>query len=125
MIAFTDDHREGYGIEPICRVPPIAPSIHHAHAACGADPALGSARSRRDAMPRAEVRRVHAENFGVYGVRKVWRQHVRTRTPVAHCTVARLMRQMDPRGAAFGKKARTTVPDIHQYCQRSMPMAIM
>ncbi len=74
MIAFIDDHRGTYGVEPICRVLPIAPSTYHAHVAQRADPALGSARSQRDGMLRAEVRRVHAENFGVYGVRKVWRQ---------------------------------------------------
>ncbi len=33
MIAFIDDHREAYGVEPICRVLPIAPSTYHAHVA--------------------------------------------------------------------------------------------
>ena len=27
MIAFIDDHRDAYGVEPICRVLPIAPTI--------------------------------------------------------------------------------------------------
>ena len=74
MIAFIDDHRGACGVEPICRILPIAPSTDHAHAAYRADPTRGSARTQRDAMLQAEVRRVHAENFGVYGVRKVWRQ---------------------------------------------------
>jgi transposase InsO family protein len=110
MIACIDDHRGEYGVEPICRVLPIARSTYHAGAAQRADPTLGSARSQRDAMLRAEVRRVHAENFGVYGVRKVWRQLGREGTPVARCTVARLMRQMGLRGVVRGKETRTTVP---------------
>ncbi len=73
-IAFIDDHRKAYGVEPICRVVRIAPSTYHARAAVRADPAKGSSRSRRDLELCAEIRRVQAANFGVYGVRKVWRQ---------------------------------------------------
>ena len=90
MIAFIDDHREAYGVEPICRVLPIAPSTYHAHVARRADPAKGSARARRDAWLRVEIRRVFNENFGVYGARKVWRQLAREGVAVACCTVARL-----------------------------------
>jgi hypothetical protein len=32
MIAFIDGRREAYGVEPICRVLPIAPSTYHGHA---------------------------------------------------------------------------------------------
>ena len=74
MIAFIDDHRGAYGVEPICRVLPIAPSTYHAHAARRADPAKAPPRARRDAVLRDEIRRVWEENFQVYGVRKVWRQ---------------------------------------------------
>jgi len=74
MIAFIDDHRGAYGVEPICRVLPIAPSTYHAHLAKRGDPTRLSARSRRDGALLPEVRRVFEENFGVYGVRKVWRQ---------------------------------------------------
>ncbi|GJE13212.1 IS3 family transposase ISMex33 [Methylobacterium longum] len=73
MIAFIDDHRETYGVEPICRVLPIAPSTYRAHAARRADPSRLPARAKRDASLMAEIRRVHAANFGIYGVRKVWR----------------------------------------------------
>ena len=74
MIAFTDDHRQTYGVEPICRVLPIAPSTYHAHAARRADPSRLPDRIRRDADLKVEIRRVFEENFRVYGVRKVWRQ---------------------------------------------------
>ena len=49
MIAFIDDHRAVYGVEPICRVLPIAPSTYHEHAARKADPDRRPARERRDA----------------------------------------------------------------------------
>ncbi len=74
MIAFIDDHREAYGVEPICRVLPIAPSTYRAHAARRADPAKLPARARRDLALSADIRRVFEANFRVYGVRKVWRQ---------------------------------------------------
>ena len=73
-------------------------------------------RLQRDAMLRAEVRRVHAENLGVYGVRQVWRQLGREGTPVARCTVARLMRQLGWRGVVRGKETRPTVPDKGAPC---------
>jgi putative transposase len=52
MIAFIDDHREAYGVEPICKVLPIAPSTYHEHAARRADPAKLSARAKRDMVSR-------------------------------------------------------------------------
>jgi putative transposase len=116
MIAFIDDHRGAYGVEPICRVLPIAPSTYRAHAARRADPAKASARVRRDAALRVEIRRVFEDNFRVYGVRKVWRQFRREGAPVARCTVARLMRRMGLRGAVRGKETRTTVPDKATPC---------
>ena len=74
MIAFIDDHRGTCGVEPICKVLPIAPSTYHAHAATRADPSRLPDRVRRDADLKVEIRRVFEENFRVYGVRKVWRQ---------------------------------------------------
>ena len=116
MIAFIDDHREVYGVEPICRVLPIAPSTYHDHVAKRRDPARRSARVRRDAALKVEVRRVFEENFRVYGVRKVWRQLRREGIEVARCTVARLMRALGLRGAIRGKPVRTTVSDRAAPC---------
>jgi putative transposase len=109
MIGFIDDNRAAYGVEPICRVLPIAPSTYHARVARRADPAKASSRARRDVGLRAEIRRVFEANFGVYGVRKVWRQLGREGVSVARCTVARLMRQMGLRGVVRGKETRTTI----------------
>ena len=116
MIAFVDDHRGAYGVEPICRVLRIAPSAYYARLACRADPAKASARRRRDAELRAEIRRVHEANFGVYGARKVWRQLGREGIAVARCTVERLMRAVGLRGVVRGRSARTTVPDRAAPC---------
>jgi len=74
MIAFIDAHRGDYGVEPICRVLPIAPSTYHDHAAKQRDPARLPPRAQRDLALKPAILRVHAENFGVYGVREVWRQ---------------------------------------------------
>jgi putative transposase len=109
MIAFIDAHRAVYGVEPICRVLPIAPSTYYAHAARRADPGKLPARSRSDAALAVEIRRVFDANFRVYGVRKVWRQLGREGIGVARCTVARLMRTMGLQGAVRGKPIRTTI----------------
>src|SRR3569833_2232869 len=111
MIAFIDDHREVYGVAPICRVLPIAPSTYHAHVAQRADPAKASPRARQDLVLMAQIRRVHEANFGVYGARKIWRQLGREGIAVARCTVERLMRQMDLCGAVRGKETRATIAD--------------
>jgi hypothetical protein len=74
MTAFIDAHRDEYGVEPICQVLPIAPSSYQARAAQRSNPELLSDRAREDQRLKPEVMRVFAENFGVYGVRKVWRQ---------------------------------------------------
>jgi putative transposase len=118
MKAFIDEHREVYGVEPICRVLPIAPSTYYEHAARQADPDRRSAGERRDAELSQEIRRVFAANFGVYGVRKVWRQMQREGIAVARCTVARLMRQMGLQGVVRGKSIRTTLSDAAAPCPR-------
>ena len=87
MIAFINDHREAYGIEPICKVLPIALSTYHAHIAQRIDPSKRSARAQRDETLKIEVRRVFEENFRVYGARKVRRQLQREGFTIARCTV--------------------------------------
>lgn len=109
MIAFIDDHREAYGVEPICRVLPIAPSTYHLHMAKRADPVKMSARARRDEALKIEIKRVFEENYEVYGARKVWRQLQREGFDVARCTVERLMRDIGLQGVIRGKPVRTTI----------------
>lgn len=108
-VAFIDEHRGAYGVEPICDVLPIAPATYYEHRARGRDPSRRPARARRDDVLRVGVRRVWDENFhGVYGAEKVWRQMRREGTTVARCTVERLMRQMGLRGAVRGRAFKVT-----------------
>jgi len=116
MIAFIDNHRQVYGVEPICKVLPIAPSTYYAHVAKRADPEKLSARARQDIVLKPEIARVFAENFEVYGVRKVWLQMLRERFDIARCTVERLMRGMGLAGVIRGKSVRTTVQDKAAPC---------
>ena len=116
MTAFIDEHRATYGVEPICRVLPIAPSTYYTHAARQAEPERQPARWHRDAVLCKQIRRVWEENFRVCGVRKVWRQLLREGVQVARCTVERLMRLMGLRGVVRGKPVRTTVADPARPC---------
>ena len=111
MMAFIDEHKEAYGVEPICSVLPIAPSMYYDQRARQADPSRLPERTRRDAALKVEIERVWNENRQVYGARKVWRQLHREGFPAARCTVERLMRQMGLQGVVRGKKARTTIAD--------------
>lgn len=116
MIAFIDDHQKAYGVEPICKVLPIAPSTYYAHAARRADPGRLPARARSDAALMVEIRHVFEENFHVYGVRKVLRQLGQEGIAAARCTVACLMRVMGLQGILRGRKVRTTIPDSAAPC---------
>lgn len=116
MMAFIDTHRDVYGVEPIVRLLPIASSTYHEHARRVRDPEKAPGRRKRDAELSREILRIHAENFGVYGRRKVWRQMLRDGTKVARCTVARLMRQLGLKGVVRGKAVKTTVPDKAAVC---------
>jgi transposase InsO family protein len=106
MIAYIDAHRDRFGVEPICQVLPIAPSTYY-----DATRRPASTRALRDTELKAEIGRVHAEHFGVYGARKVWRQLHREGIGVARCTVERLMGELGLRGVVRGKTCRTTTPD--------------
>ncbi len=112
MVCFIDDHREDYGVEPICEVLPIAPSTYYEQKARDADPSRLPQRIIRDGKLREQIERVWKENRAVYGAYKVWRQLNREEIPVARCTVERLMRQMGLRGAVRGRRyKKTTIAD--------------
>ncbi len=106
MIAYVDEFKDRFGVEPICAQLPIAPSTYY-----DAKSRPPSTRALRDERLRPEIERVHEENFGVYGARKVWRQMNREGTDVARCTIERLMRELGLVGVRRGKKRRTTVSE--------------
>lgn len=116
MISFIDEHRSVVGVEPICRLLPIAPSTYYEVVAKRTDVGHLSDRERNDIAMKAEIRRVFNENFQVYGVRKVWRQLQREGYDIARCTVARLMRMMGLQGIIRGKPVKTTVSDKSAPC---------
>ena len=85
---------------------PIAPSTYYDH--INRQP---SRRQVRDETLKAQIARVHAENYGVYGARKVWLALNREGIAVARCTVERLMAELGLTGAVRGKTKRTTIAD--------------
>jgi transposase InsO family protein len=113
---FVDMHRDAHGVEPICKVLQIAPSGYWRHAARLREPALRSARARRDEALIVDIERVWRANLQVYGADKVWRQLHREGQPVARCTVERLMRRAGMRGVVRGKVVRTTIGDAKAPC---------
>jgi transposase InsO family protein len=116
MRAFIDEHREAFGVEPLCKVLQIAPSGYRRYAAQQRNPALRCARSLRDDALIPHIERVWQANMQVYGVDKVWRQMNREGIAVARCTVERLMRRLGLRGVIRGKVVRTTLSDAKAPC---------
>src|SRR5215470_17112244 len=108
MVTFIDQHRKTYGVEPICRVLPIAPSTYYRHKAQQRDPAKRSARAQQDAVLRAIIRRIWTEHHQVYGHRKVYKQMGYENLRAARCRVRRLMREMGLKGATRGRAWVTT-----------------
>jgi len=114
--SFVDEHRDAFGVEPICRQLQIAPSGYRRHVALRRNPEQRSQRVRRDAVLVPEIERVWQANLQVYGADKVWRQLNREGVVVARCTVERLMRRQGLRGVMRGKVVRTTISDSKAAC---------
>jgi putative transposase len=110
IVDYIDAHKDEFGVEPVCAVlkdagVQIAPSTYYA-----AKTRPPSARALSDAVTTAMIEKVHADNFGVYGARKVHAELHRRGHGVARCTVQRLMRTAGLRGITRAKGPRTTVP---------------
>ena len=108
MKAYIDQHRDTYGVEPICKVLQIAPSCYWRHAAQMREPVLRCDRAKHDDELIPQVQRIWHANMQVYGADKVWKQMNREGIAVARCTVERLMRRLGLRGVRRGKVVRTT-----------------
>jgi putative transposase len=105
-----------WGVEPICRVLsehgcPIAPSTYYDALARSRRP---SAQDVRDEVLKVEITRVHRDNYGIYGARKVWLQLNREGIRVARCTVERLMGVLGLAGARRGHPARKRMTTVNR-----------
>ena len=111
MIRFIDEHRDQFGVEAICRVLSAIECgfiTSRGYRAAKARPA--SARALRDEVLLPELRRIHAENYSVYGVRKMHHAMRRAGWDVGRDQVARLMRGAGLHGVRRGRKPVTTYP---------------
>ena len=110
MIAFIDEHRAAYGVEPICKALQIAPSTYHAHAARRPIRHALSARAQRDAALKPTSSACATRTSRLRRAQGLAAAAAR-RLAVARCTVERLMRRMGLHGVVRGKAVRTTVSD--------------
>lgn len=111
MIKFIDLNRKQYGVEPICKVIPIAPATYYEWKAKEKNPELRSQRAKSDEILKKNVLRIWNENFQVYGVRKIWKQLNREGIKVARCTTERLMKLQGIQGARRGKAFKNYVDE--------------
>ncbi len=116
MVSFIEDHRDSFGVEPICRVLPVAALTYYGRAAILHDPNLASDRAKSDALDSDEIKRVYEESGERYGARKIWHHLRREKYDIARCTVERLMNGLGLQGVVRGKKKKTTIPDPSQSC---------
>jgi len=116
MTDFIEEHREMYGVEPICRTLQFAPSTYYDLRATARDPDRASARAKSDAALSVKIDAAWEDNRKLYGARKIWHVLRREGEDVARCTVERLMRSLGIRGVVRGKKVITTQPDTSQPC---------
>jgi putative transposase len=107
MTRYIDQHRDRFGVEPICRALQVAPSSYYATRS-----RAPSVRAVGDAKLKEEITRVYKEHYSVYGAAKIWRQLKREGVMVGRDRVARLMRELGISGVVRGKTRRTTVADL-------------
>ena len=105
-VDYIDRNKKEFGVEPICEVLQFAPSTYYA-----AKSRPLSARAIRDVAMKVLIVTVHEANYGVYGVRKMWKAIRRAGTDIGRDQVARLMRELGIEGVRRGRKVRTTRAD--------------
>ena len=108
MLQFIDDYKDNYGIEPICKVLPIAPSTYYREKYLANNPEKRSLRQKHDDFYISEIKHIWQDSKSHYGVRKVWQQMKADGIRMARCTIERLMRQHGLQGVWRGKGKITT-----------------
>src|SRR3954451_8056410 len=104
-IRYIDEHKDEFGVEPICTQLQVAPQTYYA-----ARSRPPSKRSLTDKAILEHIHRVHKDNFSVYGAKKVHAELVRQGHRVARCTVERLMRAEGLHGVRRSARARRGPP---------------
>jgi len=108
IVAYIDEHRDEFGVEPICEVLQVAPSTYYA-----AKKRPLSARAIRDAVMIPVLVALWEANYRVYGAHKLWKAAHRAGHEIGRDQVARLMRSAGIEGARRTKRVRTTRRDVH------------
>ena len=103
VISFIDTHKNQYGVGPICKMLPIAPSAYSRELKLRKEPELHSKRHHRDSWLEVEIRRVYNENRCVYGAPKIWQQLKREGYVVARCRIKHLMKRSVSEGLSGEK----------------------
>src|SRR3954447_17029037 len=65
-IRYIDEHKDEFGVEPICTQLQVAPQTYYATKS-----RPPSKRSITDKVTLERIRQVHADNFSVYGAKKL------------------------------------------------------
>jgi putative transposase len=104
---YVDEHRERFGVEPICRILGVSASAYYKRKT-----GVRSARELEDERLLARIREVHETNYCAYGYRRTWKALTRAGEHAPRCQVQRLMRTNGIQGAKRrGKPWRTTIAD--------------
>lgn len=104
---FIEEHRDRFGVEPICRTMEISASAYYQRAKGGR-----SARAVEDERLLGRIEEIHERNYCAYGYRRTWIALQREGEEVGRGRVARLMREAGIQGAKRrGRPWRTTRPD--------------
>jgi putative transposase len=108
MVGYIDQHRDEFGVEPICGVLQMAPSTYYAARRRRVEP---SARARRDAVMMGVLMALWVANRKVYGAHKLWKAARRAGHDIGRDQVARLMRELGVCGVSRRRRVFTTRPD--------------
>jgi len=106
MVTFIEDHRDTFGVEPMCRTLQVAPSTYYA-----AKGRVPSARALRDAVMMPVLLALWTTNRKLYGAHKLWKAALRAGHDIGRDQTARLMKALDIQGIRRGRRVRTTVAD--------------
>ncbi|CAB0860872.1 transposase [Corynebacterium diphtheriae] len=112
MIRFIDEHKDHYGVEAICRVlrEDFCEDFYTSRDYRAFKSRPPSARALRDEELIEELKRLHADNFGVYGIRKLHQAMVDEGHDIGCDQVGRLMKIAGLKGVRRGRNPVTTKP---------------